>query len=170
MQSARDKLEELVRGVRMRQEQQAEAAALWKRALPRCEKLARHLADVLHAQGVQVQLRIEDGDLWLTFPDRDAMASVGARARYGFNRHGKTLEGWRTPFVMPSERALPEHFFSLTVTLPAMRAHVNEFGPSGVVDVPLGVDTQQAFERSVVDFFEWAMVGAGCAGIPLRLP
>jgi hypothetical protein len=169
MPSARERLDELVAGMRRRQEQESQAEGLWKKALPRCTALARSLVQVLEGQGVRVGIADGDGQLVLAFPGRGE-GGEGARCLFKFNRRSRTLEGWRTPFTAGHEKADPEHFFSLTVALPATARPANEFGPQSVVDVPVAVDTQEAFERAVVDFLEWAMVRDGCGGEAVRLP
>lgn len=172
MPSPREKLEEVLRGIRQRQEQAAQAESMWKRALPRCEQLARILCEAVHQQGLTIDVLAGDGQLVLTFPleRNEAGERIGARCVFRFNRYTRTMEGWRTPCYPVGKPQAEEHFFSLTVRVPDHIRHVNEFGPQGGPDVSVSMDTQEAFERAVVQFLEWALVGAGCAGEPVRLP
>lgn len=169
MPTAREKLEEILRALRRRQEQQAEAESLWKRALPRCQQIALSLIQPLSQQGIRLDVTKENGELRLQFPNRDAAAGKGAQAVFLFNRQAKSMEGWRLPFRSQDTAAKPEHFFSLTVKVPQQSAHVNEIGPSPIA-AAITVDTQDAFERAIVQWIDWAMVGDGCGGESVRLP
>lgn len=172
MPTQHERLQAILGNLRRQQEQQAEAESLWKRALPRCEALARSLVEMVQAQGIKVSVWVEDGELCLALPDRVSAKGeeIGARAVFRFNRQGRSLEGWRTPHVAKNEKAQEEAFFSLTVAVKQVVTHANEFGPSALVETQVTPGTKEAFEEAVVKWLEWALVGNGCSGEQVRLP
>ncbi len=173
MATAREKLEELLRGIRQRQEQQALAVTVWRRALGRCQAVANALLESVRAQGLAPRV-FRDGDsLVVQFPDRTDPPMNGARAVYRLDGPARSVEAVRFPHTSPVAGAMVrgEAFWSLPVPLAApRRPEPNTWGPGPLEDLPLSVDTQEAFERSLVDFIEWALVREGAGPVPVRLP
>lgn len=172
MPTAREKLEEVLRGLRQRQEQQAQAAALWQKALPRCLAIASSFVDLLKNHGLTATVETQHDELWIRLPDSEEPAPIlrGAIAVFRFNRSNRSVEGDRYAYTLYGAEPKKEPFFCLSVPQMAPRQAVAEFGPTGPAPFALAQDTQQAFERAVVDFLEWALVRDGASGHTPRLP
>lgn len=169
MPTAREKLEEVLRGMRQREEQLAAAVSLWKKALPRCQQIADALAEVVRSHGILVKVETREDRLFLSFLDRDHAPLEGATATFLFDSTSRCIEGWRTPFHPVGHTKTRSHFFSLSVPVWATATPASSpFGPQGSAQVSLGPGTQEAFEKAIVDFFEWALVREGAGNSPAR--
>lgn len=173
MASAKEKLEALLLGIRQRQELEARVETAWKKALPRCLGIARNLAQVLHNHGLRVDAEVLDDSLIVQFADQISgdVKWWGASAVFRLDANKRSVEGvrfGRRP--KDSLHAAGEPYFSLSVKPPPAQPLTAEFGPQApFAFVDSGPDTQQAFEKAVVDFFEWALL-RDCASNPMRLP
>lgn len=164
MPTAHERIAELVRGMRSRQEKEAQALAAWKKALSRCQAIAADIAAV--ATGFKIAVEIAGVALRLDVPG-------GARASFAFERQQMALVGRRTPASADKE-ADGEIFFTLRIEPPARAsAQTAAWGPSpteGVQALTPTAGSQEAFERAIADFLEWALIGPGCGGEHVRLP
>ncbi len=162
MPTARERIEALVRNLRQRQANEEIALAAWKRALPRCKALTQEL---LSAAPGAAGAEIVGATLSLC-------AVNGARAVFAFNRRVLSLEGRRAPAGSDKD-AEGDVFFTLRIEPPAtVVPNTAAWGPGrveGVRELTPQAGSQEAFEKAVADFLEWALVGDGCGGEPVRL-
>lgn len=151
MTAAREKIDGVVRRMQQRDDKQRAAFAAWQRSKDRCLAIAQSLLDGTQAKAVYDGLA---AGLLLT-------AKHGSFARFVFDSQQLALVGTRG-----KEGEAGEPFFSLKIEPPARPQGYaqGQWGPSrpdGIGDISAKVGTQEAFEKAVADWFEWAHIGDG---------
>ena len=151
MTAAREKIDGVLRHMQQREDKQRQAKGAWERSKARCIAIAQAL---LEGTGAQVSVLDIDGSVWLT-------AKHGACARFSYDAQQLALIGTRGKSAGASEP-----FFSLKIEPPARPQGYaqGQWGPSrpdGIGDISAKVGTQEAFEKAVADWFEWAHIGDG---------
>lgn len=153
--SSRQRIAAIVEDCRLRKAKEEAAAAAYKVALGSCFELAQNL---LERTDVRVKI---DGDALIL------EAKHGARCEVSFDRAQVSLVARRFLPANATNRALPgEVFFSLRIEKPKQQLGVapGTWGPGPVQggwSRPQLPDSQEAFEKAIVGWFEWAHVGAG---------
>lgn len=152
MTAARERIESVLRQLRQRQEKEQQAAAAWQRSRSRCLLIAQALLE-----GTQATVRLDDDRLLLDSPH-------GSNGQFVFDAKQLALIGRRTQ--QSTAKTLVETFFSLRIEPPPRAQGVadGQWGPGhvdGMGELTRQVGSQEAFEKAVADWFEWAFMGAG---------
>ena len=158
MGAAREKIDGVLRHLAQRQDRQRQAAAAWQRSKERCLQLAKTLLD-----GTGARAELLGGDVLLL------TAKHGAFAYFGFDPRQLGLVGLRRKAgcdKVVDWAKEGEAFFSLPIEPPAARVSVGpgQWGPQypdGGLGMSGRMDSQQAFEKAIADWFEWAHMGEG---------
>lgn len=155
MSAASERIQSLLRQMRQRKERRDQATSAWKKALPRCAAIAGELVGNL--DGVKVRIVTDGQVLQLHAPNE-------ASAVFAFDEQQLSLVGRRTS---ADKRISDEMFFSLRVEPPQRFAAANIWGPSpreGLEALAPTAGSQEAFEKAVADWLEWALAGDGNDG------
>lgn len=153
--SSRQRIAAIVEDCRLRKAKEDAAAAAYKVALGRCFAIAQTL---LERTDVSVKL---DGDALIL------EAKHGARCEVSFDRAQVALTARRfLPANASGQRQPGEVFLSMRVEKPKAQQGTSPdtWGPGqiqGGLPGPRLPDSQEAFEKAMVGWFEWAHVGPG---------
>lgn len=153
MSAAKDRIQSVIRHRQQRLERQQIAQAAWRKAISRCVAIAEEL--LAHLDGWPVDVR-QNGERV------EIAGASGARAVFEFDHKQLSMVGRRT---RPGEvsNATGDVFFSLRIEPPQRTVNNSTWGPSpeGFQAIAPTANSQEAYEKALADWLEWASEGDG---------
>lgn len=146
---AKEKIAGMVELLRQRQVKEQQAAERWQAAVSTCLAIAEEVL-----KGTTATAQLDEHKLVL-------QSKHGCRAEFAFDPASVSMIGKK---FFPNQSS-GETFFSWRIAPPPrpQGQSPHQWGPSRPEGVPAPPppDPQEAFEKAIADWFEWAHIGAG---------